>query len=269
MGDGVLVEFASAVNAVLCAAELQDRMAKANETEGHSQNIQLRIGINVGDVIVEGSDIYGDGVNIAARLEAIAEPGGILISSTVHDQVRSKVELSFVDLGPQTLKNISEPLRVFAVAGQRAAGLSGQAAATSSGIADSTKPSIAVLPFGDLGGNAGEAYFADGIIEEVILELSRFTELLVIARNSSFAFRGQNMDLRTIAQKLNVQYVVTGSLKRADKRIRLNVQLIEAATGANLWAERYDRQLTDIFDLQEELAHGPVYICMSWDSQDA
>ena len=251
MGDGVLIEFGSAVNAVLFAAELQEKMAAANVGVAPDRAILLRIGINLGDVIVEGSDLYGEGVNIAARLEALADPGGVLIAPSIHDQVRGKVELGFTDLGLKTLKNIAEPLRVYRLDREQTKPANPAASAG----ADSRKPSIAVLPFSDLSGGSDGSYFVDGIIEEVILELSRFSELLVIARNSSFAFRDQNLDPRAIAEKLNVQYIVTGSLKRADKRIRLSVQLSEAATGANLWAERYDRDLTDIFDLQEELAH--------------
>jgi TolB-like protein/class 3 adenylate cyclase len=260
IGDGVLVEFSSAVNAVLCAVSLQEQMSKANEGVAADQAIVLRIGINVGDVIVEGSDLYGDGVNIAARLEPLAEPGGITISPSVHDQIRGKVGVALIDLGLQTLKNVAEPLRVFriSVPGVAAPAKSASPAPPPAvGPAqDAGKPSIAVLPFADLGGgNSNESYFVDGIIEEVILELSRFQELIVIARNSSFAFREQNLDARTIAEKLGVQYFVTGSLKRAEKRIRISAQLVEAATGANIWAERYDREMSDIFELQEELAH--------------
>jgi len=248
MGDGVLVEFASAVNAVIFAAELQESMVTANGDASIDRQIVLRIGINLGDIIVEGTDIYGDGVNIAARLESIAEPGQILIATNVHEQVHSKVELGFIDLGLKSLKNIAEPLRVFRV--------ETRTGATNATIRrDSRKPAVAVLPFDDLNGGSDGSYFVDGIIEELILELSRFPELLVIARNSSFAFRDQNMDPRTIADKLGVQYIVTGSLKRAERRIRLNVQLSEAESGTNLWAERYDRDLIDIFELQEELAH--------------
>jgi class 3 adenylate cyclase/TolB-like protein len=257
IGDGVLVEFASAVNAVLCAVALQEQMAKANLEGPADRAIVLRIGVNVGDVIVEGSDIYGDGVNLAARLEPLAEPGGITISPSVHDQIRGKVDVPLIDLGPMALKNVAEPLRVFKIAAPGGAAAAPAAAARKPAApsGDSGKPSVAVLPFADLSaGNASETYFVDGIIEEVILELSRFPEMIVIARNSSFAFRDQHLDARAVAEKLGVQYFVTGSLKRADKRIRISAQLVEAASGANIWVERYDRELADIFDLQEELA---------------
>jgi class 3 adenylate cyclase/TolB-like protein/Flp pilus assembly protein TadD len=260
IGDGVLVEFGSAVNAVVCAIALQEQMSKANLDGPADQAIVLRIGINVGDVIVEGSDLYGDGVNIAARLEPLAEPGGITMSPSVHDQIRGKIEINLTDMGPQTLKNVAEPLRVYRIAapGSVSAGSVVKAAAPrpSTPAADAGKPSVAVLPFADLGGgSAGDSYFTDGIVEEIILELSRFPELLVIGRSSSFSFRDQNLDSGAIATKLGAQYVVTGSLKRAEKRIRISAQLIEAVSGANIWAERYDRELADIFDLQEELAH--------------
>jgi class 3 adenylate cyclase/TolB-like protein len=259
IGDGVLVEFGSAVNAVLCAVALQERMVEANADRPPDQAILLRIGINVGDVIVEGSDLFGDGVNIAARLEPLAEPGGITISPSVHDQIRGKVDVAVVDLGPQALKNVAEPLRVYKIAAPAGIPVPSVAAAARRPPGDFGKPSVAVLPFTDLsagteGNAAGETYFVDGIIEEVILELSRFPEMIVIARNSSFAFRDQNLDARAVAEKLGVQYFVTGSLKRADKRIRISAQLVEAASGVNIWAERYDRELADIFDLQEELA---------------
>jgi adenylate cyclase len=235
-------------------------MADANKDAPPDQAIVLRIGINVGDVIVEGSDLYGDGVNIAARLEPLAEPGGITISSSVHDQIRGKIDVAVTDIGPQNLKNVAEPLRVYRIAapGAVSTGPVAKPAAPrpATPTADAGKPSVAVLPFADLGGgSAGEGYFADGIVEEIILELSRFPELLVIGRNSAFAFRDQNLDPRAIAEKLGAQYVVTGSLKRAEKRIRISAQLIDAMSGANIWAERYDRELADIFDLQEELAH--------------
>ncbi len=255
IGDGVLVEFASAVNAVLCAVALQEQMAKANLDGPADRAIVLRIGVNVGDVIVEGNDLYGDGVNLAARLEPLAEPGGITISPSVHDQIRGKVDVPLIDLGPMALKNVAEPLRVYKIAAP-GGGATATARKPAAPTGDSGKPSVAVLPFADLSaGKASETYFVDGIIEEVILELSRFPEMIVIARNSSFAFRDQNLDARAVADKLGVQYFVTGSLKRADKRVRISAQLVEAASGANIWVERYDRELADIFDLQEEIAH--------------
>lgn len=254
MGDGFLAEFPSAVNAILCGDELQERMTKANLQERDKDPIELRIGINVGDVIVEGSDLYGDGVNLASRLEGICEPGRVNISTSVYDQVRGKVALDFEDLGAQRLKNVSEAVRVYCIRARASESSQPRTLVSTSASADSRKPAIAVLPFANLGKDDSEGYFVDGIVEEIILELSRFQELLVIARNSSFAFRDQNLDIRSLAEKLKAQYIVTGSLKRADKRVRLGAQLIEAESGATLWAERYDRQFTDIFDLQEELA---------------
>jgi TolB-like protein len=245
-GDGVLIEFASAVNAVQCAVDLQQGMAAANSDVPDSHHIVLRIGINLGDVMVEGSDLYGDGVNIAARLETLAEPGGILMSGTAFDYVKNKVKVSFDDLGGQILKNFAEPVRTYRVAGAPAVAI-----ATSK--LGNDKPSIAVLPFDNMSGDPEQSYFSDGITEDIITELSKFREFLVIARNSSFQFRGKVNDVRDVAKKLGVQFVVEGSVRKSGNRLRITSQLIEAESNTHVWAERYDRELTDIFAIQDEI----------------
>ncbi len=245
-GDGVLIEFASAVNALECAVALQAGMAAANGDSAEDRRIVLRVGINLGDVMVEGSDLYGDGVNIAARLEGLAEPGGVLLSGTAHDHVRNKVKLGFEDLGAQSLKNISEPVRTYRVIGSAAAShpVPGPAAA---------KLSIAVLPFTNMSGDAEQQYFSDGITEDIITELSRFRQISVIARHSSFQFRDSGGDVRRVGRELGVGYVLEGSVRRTGARIRITAQLVDAVTGNHLWAERYDRALDDIFAVQDEV----------------
>jgi TolB-like protein len=248
-GDGVLVEFASAVNAVQCAVDLQQAFASANAGLPDDRRIILRIGVNLGDVMVEGGDLYGDGVNIAARLEALADPGGILVSGTAYDHIGNKVKVGFEDMGVQTLKNIAQPVRAYGVSGTPA-----PAGAASRPAAD--KPSIAVLPFANMSGDPEQEYFSDGITEDIITELSRFHSLLVIARNSSFQYKGKNVDLRRVAGDLNVHYVVEGSIRKLGGNVRITVQLIDAETGNHLWAERYDRKLEDIFVIQDEIVGG-------------
>src|SRR5262245_47694720 len=248
MGDGVLVEFASAVNAVQCAVELQKRMAAENDGLPDERCIALRVGINLGDVIVEGGDLYGDGVNIAARLQERAEPGGILVSGTAYDHVRNKVGAGFDDLHTQALKNITEPVRIYRVVGTPPV-----AAPTPKSASD--KPSIAVLPFTNMSDDREQEYFSDGITEDIITELSRFHSLFVIARISSIAFKSRSMKVQDITRELGVAYVVEGSVRRDAGRVRINAQLIEAGTGNHLWAERYDRDMRDIFALQDEVAH--------------
>jgi adenylate cyclase len=245
-GDGVLTEFGSAVNAVQCAVDLQHDMAAANEGLPEDRHIVLRIGINLGDVIVEGTDLYGDGVNIAARLEAIADPGGIYISGTAFDHVRNKIDAAFDELGAQSLKNIAEPVRVYRVTGAPAIGLSTSKAA-------SGKPSIAVLPFDNMSGDAEQQYFSDGITDDIITELSRFRTLFVVARNSSFQYRDKAVDIRRVARELGVQYVVEGSVRKAGRSLRITAQLVDAATANHLWAEHYDRPLDDVFAVQDEV----------------
>ena len=247
MGDGVLVEFASAVNALRCALDLQKRMAEANE-ELSDRQIVLRIGVNLGEVVGEGSDIFGDGVNIAARLEGLAEPGGICISGKVHDEIRGKLDFAAADLGDVTLKNITRPVRAFRIT----EGANSKSSVEPRGPADS-KPSIGVLPFTNMSGDQEQEYFADGITEDIITELARNRGLFVIARNSSFTLKGTAVDIAEVGRKLGVRYVVEGSVRKAGKRVRITAQLIEAATGSHIWAERYDRDLEDIFAVQDEV----------------
>lgn len=228
-GDGVLIEFASAVNAVQCAVELQQGMAVANSGKPEDRHIVLRIGVNLGDVMVEGSDLYGDGVNIAVRLETIAEPGGILVSSTAHDHVGTRLKVGFKDMGVQALKNIAQPVHAYRVTGTPTI----EVAAPKS-VSD--KPSIAVLPFINMSGDPEQEYFSDGLTEDIITELSRFKNLLVIARNSSFTFKGQAVDVKKVGRQLDAHYVVEGSVRRSGNRIRITAQLLETPTGKHLWA---------------------------------
>jgi TolB-like protein/class 3 adenylate cyclase/Flp pilus assembly protein TadD len=246
-GDGVLVEFTSAVNAVQCAIELQQGMAAANADLPDARQMVLRIGINLGDVMVEGSDLYGDGVNIAARLEGIAESGGVLISGTAFDHVKNKAKVSFEDLGMQNVKNIAEPVRVYRVTGMP------RTAVPASSKAITDKPSIAVLPFLNMSSEAEHEYFADGITEDIITELCRFRSLCVIARNSSFAYKNRSLNARDIGRDLGVEYLLEGSVRRVGTQVRVTAQLVEAATGKHLWAERYDRRVEDIFSVQDEI----------------
>jgi TolB-like protein/Flp pilus assembly protein TadD len=247
MGDGVLIEFTSAVNAVKAALEVQGKMVEANADLQETNRIALRIGINLGDVIGEGSDIYGDGVNIAARLEALAEPGGICLSAKVHHEVRGKIEFTAEDMGEQTLKNIAEPVRVFKVSD------SVLPSDRSASLTLPSKPSIAVLPFTNMSGDPEQQYFSDGITEDIITELSRSRGLFVIARNSSFSYRDKAIDVRRIARELGVRYIVEGSVRKMGSRIRITAQLIDAVLGNHLWSERFDRNIKELFDVQDEL----------------
>jgi adenylate cyclase len=248
MGDGAIVEFASAVDAVACAVAVQEGAAAHQHEAAPDRRIVFRVGINVGDVVVEGGDLLGDGVNIAARLEALADPGGICITDAVQRQLAGKTGFVFEDAGERTLKNIAQPVRVWRWSGAPTSG----ALAASLPLPD--RPSIAVLPFDNLSGQPEETYFSDGITEDIITGLARFRSLFVIARNSSFAFRGKPIDLSEIGHRLGVSYLLEGSVRRAGVRVRITAQLIEAATGAHLWAERYDRSLDDIFAVQDEVA---------------
>jgi adenylate cyclase len=247
MGDGALVEFASAVNAVECAVQLQRRMAKANEGTPEARRLWLRIGINLGDVVVDGSDIQGDGVNVAARLEAMAEPGGICISAGVFEQVARHIPENYEDLGEQKLKNISRPVRAYRL-GDRAAVVAGGA-----GFPSPAKPSIVVLPFVNMSGDANQEYFANGITENIITELARFRDLLVIASTSSFAYKGKAKKIQDVSRELDVRYVLEGSIQRSGERVRVTAQLIDGATGRHLWAERYDRPASDVFKVQDDV----------------
>jgi adenylate cyclase len=257
-GDGILVEFQSVTEALRCAVEFQERMAQRNRDMPSSRALLYRIGLNLGDVIAEGDDIFGEGVNIAARLESIAEPGGICISSAVRDQVGDRLEVGYHDLGEQQVKNISRPIRVFKVVcnGDAAAASDPTAdrpAAQAAPAASPRKPSIAVLPFVNMSGDSEQEFFADGLTEDIITELSRFRELLVISRNAVFVHKGKAVKMREIAREFGVEYVVEGSVRKAADRVRVTVQLIDGETETHVWAERYDRKLTDIFEIQDEV----------------
>ncbi|RWX71289.1 adenylate/guanylate cyclase domain-containing protein [Mesorhizobium sp. M4B.F.Ca.ET.089.01.1.1] len=251
MGDGVLVEFASAVNASQCALDLQHEIAKANGPLPEPKRITLRIGVNLGDVIVEGSDIYGDGVNVAVRLETVAEPGEVCISASVFDQVKRKLDAAFDDLGEQALKNIAEPVRVYRLRPLPGGHIESVIEPTPPRLP--AKPSLAVLPFTNMSGDREQDVFADGLTEDLITDLSRNEGLFVIARHSTFAYKAKAIDVRQIARELGVRYVLEGSARRLDGRVRINVQLIDATGGDHLWAERFDRSVEDIFSVQDEV----------------
>jgi adenylate cyclase len=255
-GDGLLIEFASVVDAVRCAVEVQRAMAERNADVPPDRRIELRMGINLGDIIKDGRDIYGDGVNVAARLEALAEPGGICVSRVVRDQVRDKLDFAFEDLGEQQVKNIARPIRVHRIVLGPEAGASARLTVTSAKtpLALPDKPSIAVLPFANLSGDPEQEYFADGMVEEIITALSRIRWLFVIARNSSFTYRGQAVDVKQVGRDLGVRYVLEGSVRKAGGRVRITAQLIDAASGSHLWANRFDDLLEDVFELQDKVA---------------
>jgi adenylate cyclase len=259
-GDGVLLEFPSVVDAVECAVAVQTVMAERNEGVPQDRRMLYRIGINLGDILIEGDDIFGDGVNIAARLEGIAEPGGSCISSAAYDQVRGKTALVFEDLGERQLKNIERPVRVYVVraAEDDAAAMPSAepvklALGTATPQALPDKPSIAVLPFQNMSGDPEQEYFADGVVEEIITSLSRFKSLFVIARNSCFTYKGRAVDIKQVGRELGVRYVLEGSIRKAGCKVRITGQLIDAATGAHLWAEKIDGALKDVFELQDEV----------------
>jgi adenylate cyclase len=256
-GDGVLLEFPSVVDAVECAVAVQAVVAERNEGVAADRRMLFRIGINLGDILIEGDDILGDGVNIAARLEGIAEPGGICISSSAYDQVRAKVAVEFADLGEQRLKNIERPVRVYAAKSGGHVGMIGPDASSHHDVQKPLplpdKPSIAVLPFQNMSGDPEQEYFADGMVEEITTALSRFKWLFVIARNSSFTFKGKAIDIKEVGRQLGVRYVLEGSVRKASGKVRITGQLIDAVTGAHLWADRFERDLTDVFALQDEV----------------
>jgi adenylate cyclase len=254
-GDGVLIEFASAVDAARCAVEIQRGMGERNAPVPPEKRIELRIGIHVGDIIIEDSDIFGDGVNVAARLESIAQPGGICISDDAYRQVRSKLDVNFQDSGEQTLKNIARPVRVYQLRPDALA-LSGKASAIGLTLPD--KPSIAVLAFQNMSGDVEQEFFADGITEDIITALSKSHWLFVIARNSSFTYKGKSVDVRQVGRELGVRYVLEGSVRKAGNRVRITAQLIDASGGHHVWAERYDRALEDIFGVQDEITHSII-----------
>ena len=260
-GDGMLVEFASAVDAVRSSAEVQRAMADQNAALPQDHRIEFRIGIHVGDIIIDDNDIFGDGVNIAARLEGIAEPGGICISDDAQRQIRGKTELTFDDLGLQSLKNIAEPMRAWRLQIDKRSPSTMSRKATAETAQTPTlldKPSIAVLPFQNMSGDPEQEYFADGVVEEIITALSRFKSLFVIARNSSFTYRGKAVDIKQVGRELGVRYVLEGSVRRAANRVRITAQLIETSTGAHLWADRFDGALGDVFELQDHVTTNVV-----------
>ncbi|MBR1285433.1 adenylate/guanylate cyclase domain-containing protein [Bradyrhizobium sp. AUGA SZCCT0177] len=257
-GDGAIAEFASVVDAVRCADEIQRGMAEQNIDVPHGKQIELRIGIHVGDIIIEENDIFGDGVNIAVRLEGTAEPGGISISDDARRQIRGKVDVTFEDLGSQSLKNIAEPMRVWRVPYGRAVPAVPNRWPVDETLALPNKPSIAVLPFTNLSSDPEQEFFADGMVDDIITALSHFKALFVIARNSSFTYKGRAVDVKQIGRELGVRYVLEGSVRKAANRVRITGQLVDAATGAHLWAERFDGGLGDIFNLQDQVTESVV-----------
>jgi adenylate cyclase len=247
-GDGALVEFASAVDAVRCAIEIQRSAAERNANIPDDRRIAFRIGINVGDIISDDGDIYGDGVNIAARIEPLAEPGAICLSDNAYQQIKGKLPIDVTDMGERELKNIAQPVRVYAICP------GGGAAAPRPALSLPDRPSIAVLPFQNMSGDAEQDYFVDGMVEDIITGLSRIKWLFVIARNSTFTYKGRAVDVKQVGRELGVRYVLEGSVRKAAERVRITGQLIDTATGAHVWAERYDRKFDDIFALQDEIA---------------
>lgn len=251
IGDGMLVEFGSAVAAVECAIELQKAMAAADEDTPTDRHFVLRIGVHLGDVMVDGSDLYGDGVNVASRIEGLANPGGVAISDAVHEHLRGRIGIDFADSGSHEVKNLERPLHIWTWS----PGVPAETAAAIGGIQPPPrgKPSIAVLPFDNMSGDPEQGYFADGITEDIITDLSKVSGLFVIARNSSFAYKGQAPDIRKVSRELGVRYVLEGSVRRFASRIRINAQMIDGTTGGHLWAERYDRDIEDVFAVQDEV----------------
>ncbi len=250
-GDGILAEFPSVVSAVACAVEMQRTIRERNADTPPDQRIEFRIGVNLGDVIVEGDDIYGDGVNVAARLEALAEAGGICVSAIVHDQVQGKLDCDFEDIGKQSLKNITRPVRVYRVRDACAAS-NGRSTLATPPLPD--KPSIAALPFANLSGDPEQEYFADGMVEEIITALARVRWLFVIARNSTFSYKGRAIDAKQIGRELGVRYLLEGSVRKSSNRVRITAQLIDATNGVHLWADRFDGSLEEVFELQDKVA---------------
>ncbi|HEU4498675.1 MAG TPA: tetratricopeptide repeat protein, partial [Sphingomicrobium sp.] len=253
-GDGLLAEFPSVVNAVDCAAEVQREMRRRNLDVAEDRRIEFRIGVNLGDVIVDDDDIYGDGVNVAARLETVARPGGVAVSQSVRDNVGNRLDLEFEDIGDQQLKNIEFPVRVYNV-------ILGDPPSKSNGerlAPDTEKPSIAVLPFNNMSGDPEQEYFSDGITEDIITDLSKVSGLFVIGRNTSFGYKGMSPQLQQVASDLGVNCILEGSVRKAGGRVRVNAQLIDGSSGGHLWADRYDRDLTDIFAIQDEITHSIV-----------
>lgn len=253
-GDGLLAEFPSVVNAVDCAAEVQREMRRRNLDVAEDRRIEFRIGVNLGDVIVDDDDLYGDGVNVAARLETVARPGGVAVSQSVRDNVGNRLDLEFEDIGDQQLKNIEFPVRVYnVILGDAPSKANGKLAAR-----ETEKPSIAVLPFNNMSGDPEQEYFSDGITEDIITDLSKVSGLFVVGRNTSFGYKGMSPQLQQVASDLGVKCLLEGSVRKAGGRVRVNAQLIDGASGGHLWADRYDRDLTDIFAIQDEITHSIV-----------
>jgi TolB-like protein/class 3 adenylate cyclase/Tfp pilus assembly protein PilF len=251
MGDGMFVEFPSVVAAVECALAMQRQMAASNEGAVEAKRVLYRIGVHLGDVLVEGEDILGDGVNIASRLESVADPGGVSISGAAHEHVRGRIEAEFIDLGEKALKNIARPVRVYAV--RVDAGPSGSPLRTAPSEAGPPRLSIIVLPFANIGGDSEQDYFVDGVTESLTTDLSRIRGSFVIARNTAFTYRGKAFDVTQIGRELNVRYALEGSVQRSGNRMRINAQLIDAQSGSHLWAERFERPVTDLFEMQDEI----------------
>ncbi|MEI4483448.1 MULTISPECIES: TPR end-of-group domain-containing protein [unclassified Phyllobacterium] len=256
-GDGMLVEFSSVVNAVACAADIQRGMAERNRDVDENSRIELRIGINIGDIIVEDGDIFGDGVNIAARLESIAQPGGIAVAASVRDQIGSRLNLGFMDRGEQSLKNIKQNIRVYTV-GFGEASTRGSDLPATLDVPDHSQKFIAVLPFTNMSCDPEQEYFSDGITEDIITDLSKVSSLHVVARNTVFTYKGKSIKVKQVAQELGVRYVLEGSVRKVEGRVRITGQLIDAMYGGHVWAERYDRELTDIFAIQDEITYAIV-----------
>jgi adenylate cyclase len=258
-GDGMLVEFASVVDAVQCAVEVNRGMVARNAKVPQEKRIEFRVGINIGDIIIEGDDIFGDGVNIAARLESLAEPGGLCISRKVRDEVRDKLDLAFVDMGEQVVKNIARPVRVFRIGfGGNADTIAPPGSAARPALPLPDKPSIAVLPFQNMSGDPEQEYFADGISEDIITAISKLHWFFVIARNSSFVYKGQTIDVKRIGRELGVRYVLEGSVRKSGQRVRITAQLIDANIGNHIWANRYDGDMSDVFALQDKITNSVV-----------
>ncbi|WP_109311881.1 adenylate/guanylate cyclase domain-containing protein [Ruegeria sp. AU67] len=257
MGDGVLTEFASAVDAVLCAYDIQKSIHSRNGEAPGDHEITFRVGINIGDVVVEGDDIHGDGVNVASRLETLSDPGGICISASVHEQIKHRLDVPFQDAGAQQVKNIVEPIRIWKWTNSANDDANTKKSTSDSGLISTPSlpeiPSIAVLPFDNMSGDAEQEYFADGMTEDLITDLSKLSGLLVIGRNSSFVYKDKAVDLRRVGKELGVHYVLEGSIRKAGNRVRMNAQLVETANGSHVWANRRDGTLEDVFDLQDEI----------------
>jgi TolB-like protein/class 3 adenylate cyclase len=251
-GDGLLVEFLSVVDAVECAVAVQAAMAVRNEGVAPDRRMLFRIGINLGDVLIEGDDLLGDGVNVAARLEGIAEPGGICVSSSAYDQVRGKVAVEFADLGEQSLKNIARPVRAYAVVGDSLGGDT-RAAPAMRTVQSVPHLSIVVLPLSNIGGDPAQEYFVDGVTESLTTDLSRMVGSFVIGRNTAFTYKAKHVDLKRVGRELGVRYALEGSVQRSGNRMRINIQLIDTETGNHLWAERFDKPVADLFDMQDEI----------------